>query len=123
MPLQQARDAGFLMPHCLLYLTSLSLFISPRAGVWRLADTTLSGCLALTAGGRRALCRDPTGAVLGVKHTEFYLLVLTSLQGCSCVPAPSDELLRLRLPMPVSPSGVSGISARHFRNCRSFDEL
>ena len=25
--------------------------------------------------------------------------------------------------MPVSPSGVSGISARHFRNCRSFDEL
>ena len=25
--------------------------------------------------------------------------------------------------MPVSPSCVSGISARHFRNCRSFDEL
>ena len=29
----------------------------------------------------------------------------------------------LGLPMPVSPSGVSGISARHFRNCRRFDKL
>ena len=29
----------------------------------------------------------------------------------------------LVLPMPVSPRGVSGISARHFRNCGSFDEL
>ena len=28
-----------------------------------------------------------------------------------------------RLPMPVSPSGVSGISARRFRNCRGFDKL
>ena len=27
------------------------------------------------------------------------------------------------LPMPVSPSCMSGISAHHFRNCRSFDEL
>ena len=27
------------------------------------------------------------------------------------------------LSIPVSPSGVSGISACHFRNCRSFDEL
>ena len=27
------------------------------------------------------------------------------------------------VPMPVSPSGVSGISACHFRNCQSFDEL
>ena len=27
------------------------------------------------------------------------------------------------VPMPVSPNGVSGISARHFRNNQSFDEL
>ena len=29
----------------------------------------------------------------------------------------------VRLPMPVSPSGVSGISAFHFRTCRSKDEF
>ena len=29
----------------------------------------------------------------------------------------------LQLPMPVSPSGVSGISAFPFRTCRSLDEL
>ena len=34
--------------------------------------------------------------MLGVKYTEFYLLALTSLQGCGCVPAPADALLRLR---------------------------
>ena len=28
-----------------------------------------------------------------------------------------------QVPMPVSPSCVSGISTRHFRNCLSFDEL
>ena len=33
------------------------------------------------------------------------------------------EILVSVLPMPVSPSGVSGISACHFRTCRSFDEL
>ena len=29
----------------------------------------------------------------------------------------------MHLPMPMSPSSVSGISARYFRDCRSFDEL
>ena len=33
------------------------------------------------------------------------------------------DLASICLPMPVSPSGVSWISARHFWNCLSFDEL
>ena len=37
--------------------------------------------------------------------------------------AASVDVATVRVPMPVSPSGVSGISVRRFRNCRSFDKL
>ena len=48
----------------------------------------------------------------------FFILAYSELILQSALPG-----LMKSLPMPVSTSGVSGISARHFRNCRSFDEL
>ena len=67
---------------------------------------------------------------------RFLLLCLPSCHGRQSVPIPGSTISpglkgaldpahvqQQGLPMPVSPSGVSGISAFPFRTCRSLDEL
>ena len=48
-----------------------------------------------------------------------------TMTGCVAQEPTAEQarVIELELPMPVSPSSVSGISASHFRNCQSLDEL
>ena len=62
-----------------------------------------------------------SGGFQAGKGLRRQMIVMNGLQCYS--KCHSKNYVRIHLPMPVSPSCVSGISARHFWNCRGFDEL